>query len=204
MGHWCPSGWKFSNWRINWFVGIIFITFNRKLQLFDNFWIFKTQNTEYNCLYIENYIYKKLKEAVEIYKNQTKNHSVSAKIYKVYIICTPKCDAFGNSFFPLLAIMECYKPNRWRMLCFLYPPLHSTRIVFASFGDLVNVLRDYHSIRVGSSFKERQFVRMLHVINEVTTGHIHQIKENAEAKSNRWLSIQMICGNTFIFWNFPS
>ena len=55
---------------------------------------------------------KKLKEAVEIYKNQTKNHSVLAKIYKVYIICTPKCDAFGSSFFLLLSIMECYKPNR--------------------------------------------------------------------------------------------
>ena len=86
---------------------MIFITSNRKLHLFDNFWTFKTQNTEYNYIYVENYIYKKLKEAVE-----TKNHSVLAKIYKVYIICTPKCDAFGNSFFPLLSIMECYKPNR--------------------------------------------------------------------------------------------
>ena len=91
---------------------MIFITSNRKLHLFDNFWTFKTQNTEYNYIYVENYICKNLKEAVEIYKNQTKNHSVLAKIYKVYIICTPKCDAFGNSFFPLLSIMECYKPNR--------------------------------------------------------------------------------------------
>ena len=35
--------------------------------------------------------------------------------------------------------------------------------------------------------KERQFVRMVHVINEVTidTCDIDQIKENAEAKSNR-------------------
>ena len=57
-------------------------------------------------------MYKKLKEAVEMCKNQTKNHSVLAKISKVYIICTPKCDAFGNSFFPLLKLMECYKPNR--------------------------------------------------------------------------------------------
>ena len=137
---------------------------------------------------------------MEIYKNQTKNQSVLAKILKVYIICTPKCDAFGNSFFPLLSIMECYKPNRWRMFYFLYPPLHSTRIVFTSFGDLVNVLRDYRSIRVGSSFKEKQFVRMLHVINEVTidTCDIHQIKENAVVKSNTWLSIRMICGRTLV------
>ena len=63
-------------------------------------------------MYVENYIYKKLKEVVEIYKNQTKNQSVLAKIYKVYIIHTPKCDDFGNSFFPLLSIMEWYKPNR--------------------------------------------------------------------------------------------
>ena len=35
--------------------------------------------------------------------------------------------------------------------------------------------------------KERQFVRMLHVINEVSidTCDNHQIKENAEVKSNR-------------------
>ena len=57
-------------------------------------------------------MYKKLKESVEIYKNQRKNHSVLEKIYKVYIVCTPKCDTFGNSFFPLPSIMECYKPNR--------------------------------------------------------------------------------------------
>ena len=63
-------------------------------------------------MYGENYMYKKLKEAVEIYKNQTKNHSVLAKIYKVYIICTPKCNPFGNSFFPSVSIMECYKANR--------------------------------------------------------------------------------------------
>ena len=78
---------------------MIFITSNRKSHLFDNFWTFKIQNTEYNYIFVESYIYKKLKEAVEIYKNQTKNtHCVLAKIYKVYIICTPKCDAFGNSF----------------------------------------------------------------------------------------------------------
>ena len=55
---------------------MIFITPNRKLHPFDNFCTFKTQNTEYNYKYVENYIYKKLQEAVEIYKNQTKNHSV--------------------------------------------------------------------------------------------------------------------------------
>ena len=73
--------------------------------------MFKTQNTKYNYMYVENYIYKKLKEVVEIYKNQTKNQSVLAKIYKVYIIYTPKYDDFGNSFFPLLSIMEWYKPK---------------------------------------------------------------------------------------------
>ena len=45
-----------------------FITFNRKLHLFHNFWTFKTQNTEYNQKYVEKYIYKKIKEVVEIYK----------------------------------------------------------------------------------------------------------------------------------------
>ena len=72
----------------------------------------QTQNTEYDYIYVEDYTYKKLKEAMEIYKSQTKNHNVLAKIYKLYIVCTPKCDAFGNSFFPLLGILECYKPNR--------------------------------------------------------------------------------------------
>ena len=91
---------------------MIFITSSKKVHLFDNFWTFKIQNTEYNYIYVESYIYKKLKEAVEIYKNQTKKRSVLAKIYKVYIICTPKCIAFGNSFFPSVSIMECYKPNR--------------------------------------------------------------------------------------------
>ena len=56
-------------------------------------------------------MYKKLKDALEIYKNQTKNDSILAKVYKVYIVFTPKFDAFQNSFFPLLSIMECYMPN---------------------------------------------------------------------------------------------
>ena len=64
---------------------MIFITYNRKLHLFDNFSTFKTQNTEYNYIYVENYIYKKLKKALEIYKNQTKNPSVLAKTYKIHI-----------------------------------------------------------------------------------------------------------------------
>ena len=72
---------------------MIFITSSRKLHLLDNFWTFKTQNTEYNYIYVASYIYKKLKEAAEICKNQTKNYNVLVKIYKVYIICTPKCDA---------------------------------------------------------------------------------------------------------------
>ena len=41
-------------------------------------------------------MYKKLKDAVEIYKNQAKNDSILAKIYKVYIAFTPKFDAFRN------------------------------------------------------------------------------------------------------------
>ena len=88
---------------------MIFITSNRKLHLFDNFW---TQNTDYNYIYAENYMYKKFKKTVEIYKNQKKKQSVLAKIYKVYITCIPKCDTIGKGFFPLLSIMECYKPNR--------------------------------------------------------------------------------------------
>ena len=72
---------------------MIFITFNSKLHHFDSFWTFKTQNTIYNYIYLENYKYKNLKEAVEIYKNQIKTMAL-------------------NSLFPLLSIMECYKPNR--------------------------------------------------------------------------------------------
>ena len=55
---------------------MIFIIPNRKLHPFDNFWTFKTRNAEYNYIYVENNIYKKLKEVVEIYKNQTKKHSI--------------------------------------------------------------------------------------------------------------------------------
>ena len=128
-----------------------FLLLPKKITFFDNFWMFKAQNNEYNYTYVENYIYKKLKEAVEIYKKQTKNHSVLAKINKLYIICTSKCDAFRNSFFPLQSIMKCCKPNRWWMLIFLYTPLHSTCIAFASFGNLVNVIHEYELIRVGSS-----------------------------------------------------
>ena len=48
--------------------------------------------------------------------------------------------------------------------------------------------------------KERKFVRMFLVINEVSldTCNIHQVKENAEVKFNRWLSIQTICGSTLV------
>ena len=35
-------------------------------------------------IYRENYTYKKLKEAVEIHKKQTRTLSVLSKIYKVY------------------------------------------------------------------------------------------------------------------------
>ena len=36
----------------------------------------------------------------------------TVKIYKVYIICTPKCDAFRNNLFPLLSIMECFRDKQ--------------------------------------------------------------------------------------------
>ena len=60
--------------RINWLLEMIFITSNRKLYLFNYFCTVKTQNTEYNYIYVENYIYiyKKIKEAMEVYKSQTK------------------------------------------------------------------------------------------------------------------------------------
>ena len=54
----------------------MFITSNRKLHLFDNFWTLETQNTEYNYKYVENYIYHIV--LAKIYK--------VSKIYKVYII----------------------------------------------------------------------------------------------------------------------
>ena len=38
-----------------------------------------------------------------------------------------------------------------RISYFLYPPLHSTHIVFASFGSLINVLHDYQPFQVGFS-----------------------------------------------------
>ena len=57
---------------------------------------------------------------------------------------------------------------------------------------LVLPFSGHNSIELGSCdtnlvIKERQFVRMLHVINEVTidTCNIYQIKDNAEVKSNR-------------------
>ena len=65
---------------------MIFITFNREVHLFENFWTFKTLNIIYIYIYIyvANFI-KKLKQIVETYKNQTKNHSYLAKMYK-YIL----------------------------------------------------------------------------------------------------------------------
>ena len=43
-------------------------------------------------------------------KNKRKTTAFCPKCIKH--ICTPKCDAFGLNFFPLLSIMECYKPSR--------------------------------------------------------------------------------------------
>ena len=105
-------------------VGMIFITCNRKLHLFDNFWTFKTQNTEYKYLYVENYVHKNLKEAVEVYIKQIKNHIVLAKIYKAYIMCTPKWDGFGNNFFPLLSIKNV--TSKAEDECSIFFNLHCT------------------------------------------------------------------------------
>ena len=64
---------------------MISITSNGKQHLFDNFWMFKTQNTEYNYIYVENYLYKNLTDAVEICKNQTKTNAFKQKFIK-YIL----------------------------------------------------------------------------------------------------------------------
>ena len=66
---------------------------------------------------------------IYIKETQTKNHSVLVKLYKVYIICTPKCDAFGNTF----------------------PSIARYAHRFALFGNVVNVLHDYQSIQVSFS-----------------------------------------------------
>ena len=58
---------------------MIFITCNRKLHPFDNFWKFKAQNTEYDYKYVENYMYKKFKDAVEIYKKPNKKRQHLSK-----------------------------------------------------------------------------------------------------------------------------
>ena len=50
-----PIEWQIKQ-SINWFLGMIFINSNRKLQLFDNYLTFKIQNTEYNYIYVENHI----------------------------------------------------------------------------------------------------------------------------------------------------
>ena len=55
---------------------------NYSWDFFGNFWTFKTQDTENNYIYVENNIYKKLKEAVEIYKNQTKSFFKQTTVFK--------------------------------------------------------------------------------------------------------------------------
>ena len=56
---------------------MIFITCNRKLHLIDNFWTFKTQNTEYNyidveIIYINNYNSKRLWKYMKTKKSKQK------------------------------------------------------------------------------------------------------------------------------------
>ena len=68
---------------------MIFITSYRKLHLSGNFWTFKTQSTQYDYIFVENYIYKKLKEAAEIYKKQTKKQKVLAEVTKYIFYVLP-------------------------------------------------------------------------------------------------------------------
>ena len=68
---------------------MIFIISYRKLHLSGNFWTFKTQSTEYDYIFVENYIYKKLKEAVEIHKKQTKIQKVLAEVIKYIFFVLP-------------------------------------------------------------------------------------------------------------------
>ena len=51
--------------------------------------------------------------------------------------------------------------------------------------------------------KEREFVRMLHVKNEVTTDtcDIHQIKENVAVKCKRWLLIHSFYSSKLIIYH---
>ena len=51
---------------------MIFITSNKRLHLFDNFWTFKTQNTEYNYKYVEKNIYKNSKRLWKYIKAKQK------------------------------------------------------------------------------------------------------------------------------------
>ena len=49
-----------------------FINSNRKLHLFDNFWTFKTQSTEYNYIYVENLYIKNSKRLWKYIKTKQK------------------------------------------------------------------------------------------------------------------------------------
>ena len=126
-------------------------------------------------------------------------------------------------FFPLLSIMKRYKlTGHTDNKCSIFFTFHCT--VPASFlhslviqqmpSMIINWFKLFLPVRCSRHWycpfpalmvlnevfcdnslviKERKFVKMLHVINEITidTCNIHQIKE---VKSNRWLSIQTICG----------
>ena len=86
---------------------MIFITFNSKLHHFDSFWTFKTQNTIYNYIYLENYKYKNLKEAVEIYKNQIKNHGVKQFVSFTKYNGMLQAKQMTNVLFYLSSIVQC-------------------------------------------------------------------------------------------------
>ena len=95
-----------------------FITSYRKLHFSDNFWTFKTQSTEYDYIFVEIYIYKKLKEAVEIYKKQTKNQKVLAEVIKYIFYVLPNV--------MLLEAVSFFVINQTDDECPIFFTLHST------------------------------------------------------------------------------
>ena len=97
---------------------MIFITSYRKLHLSGNFWTFKTQSTQYDYIFVENYIYKKLKEAAEIYKKQTKKQKVLAEVTKYIFYVLPNV--------MLLEAVSFFVINQTDDECPIFFTLHST------------------------------------------------------------------------------
>ena len=121
--------------RINWLLEMIFITSNRKLYLFNYFCTVKTQNTEYNYIYVENYIYiyiKKSKKLWKYIKVKQKKHSILAKIYKLCIICSPK---FLNMMLSETVLLS-FKIINWLRLVL---PYRWSRHSYCSFPALIEL-----------------------------------------------------------------